>query len=404
MPSRDFLSRLRKESFQSFNFDIIKNREFNGFSPPSVFVGSYNYPKVYAGILNKPYSSDVDILEDYAFMANNLSSKEVVSLRSGLVNSRSIIRVDKNSNKFKEYLQNAAIASVKVEIETKFKRFSRFWNIDRDSSLFGVSYDVEKIKVYDDFKVDKRVEKVINDVDFRAEESVFYLYDKGVLENKISELFSTSQLGLGIKRRWVPTKWSITAVDDTIGKKIIEEIKSYDFVEEPMVFEGDLYGNFFKVLLIPRMWGFELMEIEIRSKKLKKYNRKDYVLFNDFEDYFGRREYAKQTVGGYYAIRLAVLEFLRSVKKQAYALVLREIRDYDMPMGVWVVREGVRKTMKNRSVFFEEEFKDKVVYEIYSDFIGHFLKDSFSGVSKEELMSRLNTTKVLKQSNLADYL
>ena len=267
MPSMDFLNKLKKKSFQSFDVNVLKNKEFNGFSPPSVFVGSYNYPKVYAGILNKPYSSDVEILEDYAFMANNLSNKEVVSLRSGLVNSRSVIKVGGKNDKFKEYLQNTAVASSKVEVETKFKKFSRFWNIDKDSSLFGVSYDVERIKVYDDFKVDRKVEKVVDDVDFRAEESVFYLYDKGVRENKISEVLSTAQIGLGPKRRWVPTKWSITAVDDIVGKKIIEEIKDYDFIPNPMVFEGDLYGNFFKVLLLPMKWGFELMEIEIRSKK-----------------------------------------------------------------------------------------------------------------------------------------
>ncbi len=49
-------------------------------------------------------------------------------------------------------------------------------------------------------------------------------------------------------------------------------------------------------------------------------------------------------IGGcYYASMLATLEYLKSIKRQATAILLREIYpDFKIPVGVWFVRESVR--------------------------------------------------------------
>ena len=53
------------------------------------------------------------------------------------------------------------------------------------------------------------------------------LQNKGIDEYHMTKLLSAGTLGQGDKRKIVPTKWSITAVDDTYGKKIREEIQHY---------------------------------------------------------------------------------------------------------------------------------------------------------------------------------
>jgi len=80
---------------------------------------------------------------------------------------------------------------------------------------------------------------------------------------------------------------------------------------------------------------------------------KDITMATDYEPYGGRKKYATQTAGGYYAARLGILEQLTRMKRQASVLVYRfETPDYWAALGVWVVREAMRKTMETRAMTF----------------------------------------------------
>ena len=54
----------------------------------------------------------------------------------------------------------------------------------------------------------------------------------------------------------------------------------------------------------------------------------------DYELLSGRRSYAKDLEGAYYAARLPVLEYLRHVRRQAGAVVLMEVYPEWIPLGV----------------------------------------------------------------------
>ena len=76
----------------------------------------------------------------------------------------------------------------------------------------------------------------------------------------------------------------------------------------------------------------------------------------DYESYSGRKEYAFGTAGGYYTVRLAILEKLKELKRQASVLALRFITDdYTMPLGVWVTRESTRKAVANKPIEFSSK-------------------------------------------------
>ena len=60
----------------------------------------------------------------------------------------------------------------------------------------------------------------------------------------------------------------------------------------------------------------------------------------------GPRRDTAALAGGYYAARLAALEHLALLGRQAAVLAVREISEaYWAPLGVWVVREVARKAM-----------------------------------------------------------
>ena len=76
-------------------------------------------------------------------------------------------------------------------------------------------------------------------------------------------------------------------------------------------------------------------------------------MIGDQESYHGRKKYAR--VGGcYYSTRLAVTESLLKERKQAGAILLREIHPgYILPVGVWNVRESIRQQLKTNYKSFD---------------------------------------------------
>ena len=155
-------------------------------------------------------------------------------------------------------------------------------------------------------------------------------------------------MGRAKARKLVPTRWSITATDDILGKQLIERVKELPMSDAPQVFSSDLFGNYFHVLLMPRAWAFEMIEAWSEDGH--------WQVGHDLEHYAGRTNYADSITGAYYAARLSVLEHLvESARKQASVFVYREItEEYWAPLGVWVIREGVKNAMQSKGLVFED--------------------------------------------------
>ena len=102
----------------------------------------------------------------------------------------------------------------------------------------------------------------------------------------------------------------------------------------------------------------------------------------DHESYDGRKYYADDTAGGYYTVRLAILEKLRELKRQASVLALRFITDeYTMPLGVWCTREAARKAVANKPIEFSSKellinYAQSLVKKKFGYNVEYILKDS----------------------------
>ena len=173
-------------------------------------------------------------------------------------------------------------------------------------------------------------------------------------------MLSVGSFGIGKNRKLVPTRWSITATDDTLGKHLISEIKDYQSSDIKAYFGGYL-GNYFLILVFSDVWSYELFEMYAPDNFLNKSS--DVKFTTDYEFYDGRTMYAENTAGGYYASKLPILEELRKQKRQGTILALRFITsEYTVPLGVFVVREAVRKAMSSNPL----EFASKELMMLYA--------------------------------------
>jgi hypothetical protein len=188
----------------------------------------------------------------------------------------------------------------------------------------------------------------VYDTDALAKDAVTELLKSNVSTEHITRLFSIGLLGK--ERKIVPTRWSITAVDDTAGKELADRIKDFPFISDIQLFSGTHFGNHFEVLMLPRAYSFELIEIWLPKAV---WSGESSWIGEDSEGLSGKKGYSP-LAGGYYAARLPALEYLVEIRKQASIFVLREITpDYWAPLGVWVVREGMRSALRNPSEKFD---------------------------------------------------
>src|SRR3989338_7934 len=316
------------------------------------FVGRYGYPYVNVGILAPPEQSEESWLYDAPkhWSAANFEIPRIVGFRSSLLNSRYNINIKKRI-KLLDISQDIAMSSKPVDVDIELEEKPRFrLNVDSHMAPTGPNAKLKKAKITENPKIHTKVYKVFEDIDLKANEAVNYLYENNFDENFLSRILSVGTVGLKKNRKLVPTKWSITATDDIIGKNIISEIKDFSEINSYFAFFGNYLGNYYLILMFPEIWGYELFETYIPSN----WNFGKPLRFTtDYENNFGRKEYASNTVGGYYTVRLGILEKLKAMKKQASVLALRFITDeYIMPLGVFVTREATRKAVKNKTIEF----------------------------------------------------
>jgi hypothetical protein len=308
---------------------------------------------VYAGPLVPPVNEDTS-LYDLPELWFGKSIDEIVGFRSMLIRGKHQVHVQKfeQAGKILEQTRELALAENSVDIElnlTKKPRGSLF--LSDEVQPFGPSAPIRDLHV-GNARFEHHIEKAYYDTDLRAKPAVLELYDRGVMVTKIQKAFSVGAFGIEKNRRLVPTRWSITAVDDIVSKSLVEQVKTFPEINEYRVYESQYLDNIFEILMIPDMWRYEAMEAWYPGTVWNP-NGKSTAIFSDYEGSNGRTTYA--AIGGcYYSARLAVCEQLVKERRQATVVVLREARPgYIMPVGVWQVRENVRNAMRQKPFLFK---------------------------------------------------
>jgi hypothetical protein len=342
------------ESFQRRFEETVSGDAVFGSVSPSIFVGRSNYPNVSTGILS-PVGNEDDAARfetSAAWYDEGVSIDDVFARRTGLLNANR--GVDANVYEsvhdawdgFVGVQREVAIADRPVQVEIGL---SDRPDLDFEPGVADIATPTgprataRSADLAENPHVPRAVEKTLEDDDWRAQGAMNYLYRRGFDVYDINSILSAGALGRGDERRLVPTRWSITAVDDTVGQYLRGRIRDAPSVDEVRVYRNEFLGNAFWVLLAPGRWEFELVEMKAPGSVWNPDPEAGMWLASDREGYEGRTGYVEETAGAYHASRLGVLEHLESLGRQAKCLVLRHVSDdYWGPVGVWQVREAVR--------------------------------------------------------------
>ncbi|MFN7105784.1 MAG: hypothetical protein ACK4M3_04295 [Pyrobaculum sp.] len=317
---------------------VRASRELFGSSPPSVFVGRWGYPRVRIYPAAPPEVGDTSHYERPGAWLD-MPLERFLSLRLSLVRG-----VLENAGRWLEDVQLLALSIRPIDVEMYFRKPPRGVHLDEYVPPSGPSAPLLEFRLSQNPTLPKAVEKAYGDLTLKARDAVLEIYDSGLDVSYISRALSVG--ALGVKRRLVPTRWAITAVDKAVSDWLVEKIKEFPEVDGYYLYARGTVGNFFVAILAPAKWAYEWGEA---FEPGTVWNPGGVLeIETDFELYRGRRDYPE--IGGcYYAARLAAAEALYAMKRQAAAILWREIyRGFTTPVGVWWVRENVRAMFREK--------------------------------------------------------
>ena len=359
--------------------NLFSSDSISGTSPPSIFVGSYNYPKVSVGPMVPPIHGDTSLLDSPEKWAGK-SLEEIVNFRLNLVRGIQKISVNATDGRYIENLQDVAMSSKPIDSDLEFHKSVSGISLDGESAPFGPIGEIKSAK-FSSSSSTKSIEKIFYDKDLKSKDAILSLYNTGIDVSRIQKCLSIGMLGK--ERKLVPTKWSITATDDIISKSLAEEILDYSLIDSCKVFSYEHLGNLFSVVLFPHRWIYEMIEAW--------YSNGILGFGSDHEDARGL-DHPPSIAGAYFAAKLAIVEYLSKNKIQSGAIILREIRpEYSIPVGVWQIREGIRAAMKKKP-FIADNFDHAIT-----------LASKMMSVSKSEWFSHADIGKLMRQKTISDF-
>ena len=352
--------RTKTFALNQIKFEFKNKTTFEGENPPSFFVGSTNYPN----ITISPMISIADlekernistIIDEPDVWKTNYSIPDIVSFRTHLIRTKGR-RVDATQtetlhDQLLEKSQELVLSSNPVYTHFSLEKPLLYdMKFNQYTQPIGPSGKILKFET-DTPKIDQKVDYYTSDTDLLANEGITNLFNYGLSVTRINRILSAGLLGVKGQRKLVPTRWSITATDDNVGKHLIEQIKDYSTIDDYRVFESLYLDNHFLTLLVPRRWSFEFLEC---------WNN---IISGDYELFRGRKNYASNSAGGYYAARLGVLEYLATIKKQAEVYCWRYVGDdYYLPLGVWQVRENIRSGLNDSNYKSFDDLQKALAY------------------------------------------
>jgi len=302
-------------------------------SSPSVFIGSYGYPEVRGGPL---LIDDSDNPPEW--LRQGLGIDDIVGIRARTIRGSSGI------HHFSDNLQEIAISSDPVDVDVAFEKPVAFsLTFDGTVAPVGLSGQLKAMEVTGSARVDRAVDRVTSDSDLGATDACVSLMESDIDVYQIAKLMTAGLLGK--RRHFVPTRWAITAVDDTLSIRLKKQIAAFPPLEEIRVFSGEIFGNRIVCILVPGDWKYEMIEIWGRHTL---WGGEQEIIVQDREG-MTKRGYSPIS-GAYYSARLAVCEYLVTIRRNARVILIRSISsDYWAPLGTWVIREAARQAMANPS-------------------------------------------------------
>jgi len=329
----------------------LAGNEVEGATPPSIVVGESGYPRVPLLYHVPPGERGEaaryhDAPIEWARRRETL--RTIISLRSSMVAAAERFDARKPEVLYEKEISVAAVSTKPVDSEVMLEK-KPIPSLRFDGLLAPLppSAPARMLRISSNPTPPKPLDSMMWD-DVAASDAVMELYRRGVDVYTLIPALSLGLLGRRRQRRLVPTRWAITAVDSTIGNRLIAALRTEDSIDEYEVYHASYLGNYFTVILAPHHYAAEMIEV---WHPLTPWTRRAAkpVVYRISESLSLRQSIMD---GGYIAARLAVAEHLYRRRRQAAVIILREItRDYYAPIGNWHIRETVRRALSGRPLY-----------------------------------------------------
>ena len=166
--------------------NLFSSNYVEGSSPPSVFVGSYGYPKVLVGPMLPPVHGNTEVM----YMPESWAGKgleDIVNYRLSLVRGVQAVRVEEPQGRYVESLQDLAMSTRSADSEMEFvsnARPSVF--VDSEAAPFGPVGEVKAAK-FSVSSPERSIQKLYYDRDILARDAVLELYNRGIEVSRIQK-------------------------------------------------------------------------------------------------------------------------------------------------------------------------------------------------------------------------
>lgn len=327
LPRCPILERIRAFKASLFR---IRGRDVFGATPPSAVVGEAGWPRVRVYIGEPPdVGGDDARAYDHPELLWGKDLEEILRLRSYMAFG---FREASSPWSLGE-LPLLAVSQRPVDLEMRLARppVPRL-EFDLRERPMGPRAPLESVRIAGNPAVPRALDRAMND-DMPAGEAAVDLYRRGVDLYAIQRAFALGLLGHRHRRRLVPSRWSITAVDVAIGDAVAAEVRHMPEVSQLLYGYAEYLDNRYLVAVIPGPLRFYYLERWIHGGRAAE--------IEVAEDPRGRRSAMD---GGYEAARLAVLERLAAMGRRGTVAVVRRIGEgYYVSVGNWQIRETLRR-------------------------------------------------------------
>lgn len=339
---------------------ILDTRSISGSSPPSIFVGSFGYPKVRIGPAVPPVTGNTEIFERPDKWVG-LKIEEISRMRFSLYRGYKLIPVKEavSPGNYLSEVHDLLLSSRPVESSMLYSSPEKKLDISPETQPFGPGGYIRSFD-HESSSSNSTIERMYYDTDIKASESVLLLYDSTSLYT-IEKMLSAGMLGKEKGRRIVPTRWAITATDTIISNGIFSELKGAETVEANLFYHYRNIGNEYYILISPGPYSFEVIESWNNGSIWT--GARGSSTEGDYEDW--KRFVREPKIGGsFFAAKLVILDHLKRKGKIGRIIVTRFIDgEYTIPLGVWQVRENIRKALQHEVVLEDIERYFSIVKE-----------------------------------------
>lgn len=308
----------------------IKDNVVFGATPPSAVVGEAGWPdvRVYVGEPPEVFGEEARRFDD-AGLLWGLPLEEIIRRRSYMAFGYKRAKRPWDVGE----LALAALSARPVDVEMKLaKRPDPRIELDLREKPMGPKAPLDAYKLAGNPSIPRPLDSMITD-DVQAGEAAVELYAKGIDIYAIQRALALGLLGARHRRRLVPSRWAITAVDAAVGNALADEARDLPDIGQPLYGYIEYADNRYLALVAPGPLRFYYLERWESAAGVAEVEVR--------EDARGARSAMD---GGYEAARLAMLEKMLAMGRKGTVVLIRRIGPgYYVSVGNWQIRESIRR-------------------------------------------------------------